>query len=175
MRSGEPRATRAHREVVLMSKSCIGCHQGAQKIFNMTESKYLEAIDRLWPKQKSVFPIRLYLPIIYAMTGIKVAVIEDMKQVLDICRRLIPPPVRETYRFLISPRRFDAGNGNVLRKEMLEAIRISKSRTATRLKQRRSYGQDDLARGGNDVIFRNARRVCRRNGAWFRGHFGRRG
>lgn len=32
-----------------------------------------------------------YLPIIYAITGIGVSKIKDIRKVLDICKRLIPP------------------------------------------------------------------------------------
>ncbi len=70
--------------------------RGAHKIYNMAEKKYLEALDKFGPGQEVGFPnTAYYLPIIYAMTGIKVAKLEDMKQVMDLCKRLIPPPVRE--------------------------------------------------------------------------------
>ena len=54
----------------------------------MAEKKYQETIEKYGPEQEVGFPnTAYYLPIIYAMTGIKVAKIEDMKQILDICRR----------------------------------------------------------------------------------------
>ena len=98
--------------------------RGAHKIFNMAEKKYQETIDKYGPEQEVGFPnTAYYLPIIYAMTGIKVAALKDMKQVFDICRRLIPPPVRENVPLPYLAPALDAGMATFFAEEMVEAIR----------------------------------------------------
>ena len=98
--------------------------RGAHKIFNMAEKKYQETIDKYGPEQEVGFPnTAYYLPIIYAMTGIKVATLKDMKQVFDICRRLIPPPVRENVPLPYLAPALDAGMATFFAEEMVEAIR----------------------------------------------------
>ena len=70
--------------------------RGAHKIYNKAEEKHSKALERFGPEQEVGFPnTAYYLPIIYAMTGIGVSKLEDMRRVLDICKRLIPPPVKE--------------------------------------------------------------------------------
>jgi acetyl-CoA synthase len=98
--------------------------RGAHKIYNMAEQKYREALEKFGPGQEVGFPnTAYYLPIIYAMTGIGVSKIEDMKRVLDICKRLIPPPVRENVPLPYLAPALDAGMATFFAEEMIEAIR----------------------------------------------------
>ncbi|MBA4418809.1 MAG: CO dehydrogenase/CO-methylating acetyl-CoA synthase complex subunit beta [Syntrophus sp. (in: bacteria)] len=129
--------------------------RGAHKIFLKAEEKYNEALEKFGPQQEVGFPnTAYYLPIIYAMTGIGVAKIEDMKRVLDICRRLIPPPVREHVALPYLAPALDAGMATFFAEEMIEAIRY--------LEEPDVYvanGEDPTEKtlwlgAANDVVFR---------------------
>ena len=97
--------------------------RGAQKIFDRTEASYKEALQKYGPNQEIGFPnTAYYLPIIYAMTGIPVATLEDCHKVLDLCRRLIPPAVRETTPLPYLAPTLDAGMATFFVEEIAEAI-----------------------------------------------------
>ncbi|MGD0659249.1 MAG: acetyl-CoA decarbonylase/synthase complex subunit alpha/beta [Syntrophorhabdales bacterium] len=97
--------------------------RGAQKIFDRTEASYKEALQKYGPKQEIGFPnTAYYLPIIYAMTGIPVATLEDCRKVFDLCRRLIPPAVRETTPLPYLAPTLDAGMATFFVEEIAEAI-----------------------------------------------------
>ena len=98
--------------------------RGAHKIYNKAEEKFKEALERFGPHQEVGFPnTAYYLPIIYAITGIGVEKIEDMRKVLDICQRLIPPPVRETSSLPYLAPALDAGMATFFAEEIIEAIK----------------------------------------------------
>ena len=70
--------------------------RGAHKIVERAEKKYQEALEKWGPDQEVGFPdTAYYLPVIYAMLGIPVQKIIEMKQVLERCRTLLPPLVKE--------------------------------------------------------------------------------
>ena len=98
--------------------------RGAQKIFDRAEATYKQATDKYGPDQEIGFPnTAYYLPIIYAMTGMPVARLSDCRKVFDLCRKLIPPPVREhTHLPYLAPA-LDAGMATFFVEEMAEAIR----------------------------------------------------
>ena len=97
--------------------------RGAQKIFDRTEASYKEALAKYGPKQEVGFPnTAYYLPIIYAMTGMPVATLEDCGKVFDLCRRLIPPAVRETTPLPYLAPTLDAGMATFFVEEVAEAI-----------------------------------------------------
>ena len=129
--------------------------RGAHKIFNMAEKKYQETIEKYGPEQEVGFPnTAYYLPIIYAMTGIKVANIEDMKQVLDICRRLIPPPVRENVPLPYLAPALDAGMATFFAEEMVEAIRYLEDPDCYAFNSEDPTDKTIWLGAANDVIFR---------------------
>jgi acetyl-CoA synthase len=98
--------------------------RGAHKILDAAETKYREALEKFGPNQEVGFPnTAYYLPIIYSMTGMGVAKIEDMRKVLDLCQKLVPPPVREhTHLPYLAPA-LDAGMATFFAEECIEAIR----------------------------------------------------
>jgi acetyl-CoA synthase len=101
--------------------------RGAQKIFDRTEASYKEALEKYGPAQEIGFPnTAYYLPIIYAMTGIPVATLEDCRKVFDLCRKLIPPAVRETTPLPYLAPTLDAGMATFFVEEIGEAIRYLK-------------------------------------------------
>jgi acetyl-CoA synthase len=129
--------------------------RGAHKIFNMAERKYQETIDKYGPEQEVGFPnTAYYLPIIYAMTGIKVAALKDMKQVFDICRRLIPPPVRENVPLPYLAPALDAGMATFFAEEMAEAIRYLENPDCYAVNSEDPTDKTIWLGAANDVIFR---------------------
>ena len=133
--------------------------RGAHKIFRKAEDAYKGALEKYGPEQAVAFPnTAYYLPIIYSMTGIGVAKLGDMEKVFDICRKLIPPPVREKVALPYLAPALDAGMATFFAEEMMEAVRY--------LEEPDSYlanSEDiDPTRNGkglwlgaaNDVIFR---------------------
>ncbi len=98
--------------------------RGAYKIIERAENKYKEAIGKWGPEQTIGFPnTAYYLPVIYAMLGIKVEKLADVKPVLERCRRLLPPPVREIHPLPYLAPALDAGMATFFAEEITEAIR----------------------------------------------------
>ena len=98
--------------------------RGAYKIIERAESKYQEALAKWGPGQEVGFPnTAYYLPIIYAMLGLKVEKLADMAPVLKRCRLLLPPPVREFHPLPYLAPALDAGMATLFAEEVLEAIR----------------------------------------------------
>jgi acetyl-CoA synthase len=98
--------------------------RGAHKIYQRAEEKIKEALEKYGPEHEVGFPnTAYYLPIIYAITGIGVSKLKDMRQILDICKRLIPPPVKEKTPLPYLAPALDAGMATFFAEEMIEAIR----------------------------------------------------
>jgi acetyl-CoA synthase len=98
--------------------------RGAYKIVERAESQYDAAVKK-WGKGQAIgFPNTAYfLPIIYAMLGIKVETLGDAAPVLARCRLLLPPPVRETHPLPYLAPALDAGMATLFAEEIIEAIR----------------------------------------------------
>jgi acetyl-CoA synthase len=128
--------------------------RGAHKIFLRAEENYTRALDVFGAKQEVGFPnTAYYLPIIYAMTGIPVACVEDMAKVLDLCRKLIPAPVRESTHLPYLAPALDAGMATFFAEEIIEAIRYLEH--PDRYAAGEEPGDEILWLGAaNDVIFR---------------------
>jgi len=102
---------------------CSAAIRGAQKIYERSEGLYKEALAKYGPEQEIGFPnTAYYLPIIYAMTGMPVAKLSEMQKVFDLCKKLIPPPVRETTPLPYLAPTLDAGMATFFVEEMAEAI-----------------------------------------------------
>ncbi len=98
--------------------------RGAHKIFDKVEAKYKEVLEKYGPNQEVGFPnTAYYLPIIYAMTGIGVSKLQDFDQILNLCRKLIPPPVREKTHLPYLAPTLDAGMATFFVEELYEAMR----------------------------------------------------
>lgn len=128
--------------------------RGAHKIVERAEKKYQEALDKWGPEQEVGFPdTAYYLPVIYAILGIPVKKMSDMKPVLDRCRALLPPPVKEKTALPYLAPALDAGMATFFAEEIIEAIRY--------LEDPNFYtNQEDILPdniwlgAANDVIFR---------------------
>jgi len=98
--------------------------RGAHKIFQQAETKFKEAVDRWGPKQEVGFPnTGYYLPVIYGILGIPVKTLGDMETVLDRCRTLLPPPVKENVHLPYLAPALDAGMATFFAEEIIEAIK----------------------------------------------------
>jgi len=129
--------------------------RGAHKIYNKAEEKFRDAMERFGPNQEVGFPnTAYYLPIIYAITGIGVERIEDMRKVLDICKKLIPPPVRKTSSLPYLAPALDAGMATFFAEEMIEAIRYLEAPDCYAANSEDSTENTIWLGAANDVIFR---------------------
>jgi acetyl-CoA synthase len=103
---------------------CSAAIRGAQKIFERSEGLYKETLAKHGPDKEIGFPnTAYYLPIIYAMTGMPVSKLADCEAVFELCRKLIPPPVKETTHLPYLGPTLDAGMATFFVEEIAEAIR----------------------------------------------------
>lgn len=128
--------------------------RGAHKIFNRAQESYTRALDTFGAKQEIGFPnTAYYLPIIYSIAGIAVSRLEDMAKVLDLCRKLIPAPVRESTHLPYLAPALDAGMATFFAEEIIEAIRYLEHPDCYGTGE--EPGDEVLWLGAaNDVIFR---------------------
>jgi acetyl-CoA synthase len=128
--------------------------RGAHKIVERAEKKYQEALEKWGPEQEVGFPdTAYYLPVIYAILGIPVKKMSDMKPVLDRCRTLLPPPVKEKTALPYLAPALDAGMATFFAEEVIEAIRYLEDPNF--YTKQEDILPDNLWLGAaNDVIFR---------------------
>ncbi|XCN71235.1 MAG: acetyl-CoA decarbonylase/synthase complex subunit alpha/beta [Candidatus Electrothrix aestuarii] len=102
---------------------CSAAIRGAQKIVDMAEASYEEALKKYGPEQEVAFPnTAYYLPIIYSMLGAKVEKLGDMKDIFQECRKLLPTIVTEDIWLPYLGPALDAGMATYFAEEMYEAI-----------------------------------------------------
>jgi acetyl-CoA synthase len=98
--------------------------RGAHKIIARAETKYNEVLEKYGPDQEVGFPnTGYYLPIILGILGIQVKTLGDMKQVLERCRVLLPPMVKEKNALPYLAPALDAGMATLFAEEIIEAIK----------------------------------------------------
>jgi acetyl-CoA synthase len=98
--------------------------RGAHKIVARAEKKYQEALEKWGPDQEVGFPnTGYYLPIIYGILGVPVKTLGDMKPILERCKALIPPLVKEKVWLPYLAPALDAGMATFFAEEIIEAIR----------------------------------------------------
>jgi acetyl-CoA synthase len=98
--------------------------RGAYKIIERAEREWRQSMEKWGANEPVGFPnTAYYLPIIYAMLGIKIVKLCDMQQVLERCRSLLPPPVREIHPLPYLAPALDAGMATLFAEELIEAIR----------------------------------------------------
>jgi acetyl-CoA synthase len=97
---------------------------GAHKIVDRAEKKWQQAMDKWGASEPVGFPnTAYYLPIIYGITGMKVAKLGDMEAVLKKCKALLPPPVKAEHHLPFLGPTLDAGMITFWAEEIIEAIR----------------------------------------------------
>jgi acetyl-CoA synthase len=98
--------------------------RGASKIIARAEEKWQQAMDKWGANEPVGFPnTAYYLPIIYGILGIKVEKLNDMQPVLERCKSLLPPPVKEKHPLPYLAPALDAGMATFFAEEIIEAIR----------------------------------------------------
>lgn len=103
---------------------CSAAVRGAQKIIDMAESSYEDAVKKFGEDKEVSFPNTAYfLPIIYSMLGAKVEKLGDMKDIFQECRSLMPPVVTEDIWLPYLAPALDAGMATFFAEEMYESIR----------------------------------------------------
>ena len=103
---------------------CSAAIRGAHKIVEGAEGKLEKAIAKHGENEKIGFPnTAYYLPIIYGILGMKVEKLSDAKAVLEKCRQLLPPQVREENWLPYLAPALDAGMATFFAEEITEAIR----------------------------------------------------
>ena len=84
--------------------------RGAHNIVGQAEEKWQQAMDKWGANEPVGFPnTAYYLPVIYGMLGIPVEKLGDMEQVLQKCKAILPPMVRETHPLPYLGPALDAG------------------------------------------------------------------
>jgi len=90
----------------------------------MAEEKYEGALKKWGTDQKIGFPnTTYYLPIIYGMLGIPVETLGDVRQILDKCKELVPPPVSDNVWLPYLAPALEAGMATFFAEEIIEAIK----------------------------------------------------
>jgi len=103
---------------------CSAAIRGAQKIIDMAESSYEDAVKKYGEDKEVSFPNTAYfLPIIYSMLGAKVEKLGDMKDIFLECRKLMPPVVTGDIWLPYLAPALDAGMATFFAEEMYESIR----------------------------------------------------
>jgi len=98
--------------------------RGAHKIVASAEAKFKESREKFGENHEVGFPnTGYYLPIIYGILGRKVEKIKDMEPVLQVCREILPPPVKEKNALPYLAPALDAGMATFFAEEIIEAIR----------------------------------------------------
>lgn len=133
---------------------CSAAIRGAQKIIDMAENSYEDAVKKYGEEKEVSFPNTAYfLPIIYSMLGAKVEKLGDMKDIFQECRKLMPAVVTEDIWLPYLAPALDAGMATFFAEEMYESIRYlndSNLYTATEDPTAESYWLG----AADDVIFR---------------------
>ena len=128
--------------------------RGAHKIVERAEKKYQEALVKWGPEQDVGFPdTAYYLPVIYAMLGIPVQKLKDIKPVLDRCRVLLPPLVKEKTALPYLAPALDSGMATFFAEEIIESIRYLEDPNFY-TKQEDILPDNIWLGAANDVIFR---------------------
>ncbi|UCG54295.1 MAG: CO dehydrogenase/CO-methylating acetyl-CoA synthase complex subunit beta [Dehalococcoidia bacterium] len=98
--------------------------RGAHTIIGRAEEKWRQAMEKWSANEPVGFPnTAYYLPIIYGILGIKIEKLGDMQQVLERCKTLLPPPVKEIHPLPYLAPALDAGMATLFAEELIEAIR----------------------------------------------------
>jgi acetyl-CoA synthase len=88
------------------------------------EGEYKKSLETFNADTKVGFPNTAYfLPVIYSLLGIKVEKLEDMKKVLDVVRKLLPPHIKGMNHLPYLGPLLDAGMAALFSFELREALR----------------------------------------------------
>ncbi|MFC1846729.1 acetyl-CoA decarbonylase/synthase complex subunit alpha/beta [Chloroflexota bacterium] len=102
--------------------------RGAYSIVGQAEKEWQEAMDKWGANEPVGFPnTAYYLPVIHGILGVKVEKLGDMEQVLQRCKTLLPPMVKEHHHLPYLAPALDSGMATFFAGEIIEAIRYLKT------------------------------------------------
>ncbi len=100
--------------------------KGAHRYVGEAESRLAVAMDAHGGGMRLEFPnTAFYLPLIYALTGIKVKTLEEAREPLRIARSLLPPVPTDRLWLPYLGDALDAGVATLIAQEIIEAIRYA--------------------------------------------------
>ncbi|MDR7543877.1 MAG: acetyl-CoA decarbonylase/synthase complex subunit alpha/beta [Armatimonadota bacterium] len=100
--------------------------RGAHKYVDEAEAKLAQALEAHGGSFKLEFPnTAFYLPLILALTGIKVKTLEDAREPLRIARSLLPPIPTDRLWLPYLGDALDAGVATLIAEEIIEAIKYA--------------------------------------------------
>jgi len=98
--------------------------RGAKKLVNQAEVSYNKALEKFGADQVVEFPNTGYfLPVTYGMTGIKVAKIGDIAEVLEKAKSLLPVDPAENVWLPYLGHALDAGMATLFADEIIEVLK----------------------------------------------------
>jgi len=98
--------------------------RGAHKIYERAKKSFNQALEKYGEDKKVEFPNTGYfLPVIYAMTGIRVSTVGDMKQVLERAKNLLPQVPDEHVWLPYLGSALDAGMATLFADEIIESLK----------------------------------------------------
>ncbi|MCX6640448.1 MAG: CO dehydrogenase/CO-methylating acetyl-CoA synthase complex subunit beta, partial [bacterium] len=102
--------------------------RGAHKIIKRAEEQLSQAITDLGPNAPLNLPdTAYYLPVINAMLGMKIKRIGEMPEVLQECRKLLPPIPSDHLWLPYLGQALDAGMVTLFAEEIIEALKYART------------------------------------------------
>ncbi|MFH1449128.1 MAG: acetyl-CoA decarbonylase/synthase complex subunit alpha/beta [bacterium] len=98
--------------------------RGAHKIVNLADQRLNEALEKFGNNKKVEFPnTAYYLPVIYAMLGVKVEKLADMISVLNKAKSLLFEVPSPAFHLPYLGHTLDAGMATLFAEEIIEALK----------------------------------------------------
>lgn len=98
--------------------------RGAHKYVEKAEQKLNKLMEEKGPEEKVAFPnTAYYLPLIYAILGLEVKNLKDVKEALQEAKHLLPPLVTEKLWLPYLGNALDAGIATLIAQEIIEVLK----------------------------------------------------
>jgi acetyl-CoA synthase len=128
--------------------------RGAHKLVARAEQELLQALEQKPPRTEVKFPnTAYYLPISYGMLGMKIEILEGLKELLQEATRLLPPIPGDDLWLPYLGHTLDAGMAALFADEIIEAIKYTQNPLPYLPEANPSDGRLWLG-AANDVIMR---------------------
>jgi acetyl-CoA synthase len=102
--------------------------RGAHRVVTRAEEEIARALDELGADKSIDLPdTAYYLPVIYAMLGLKVAKLGDMQEALQHARTLLPPEPTDELWLPYLGAALDAGMATLFAQELIEGLKYARN------------------------------------------------
>jgi acetyl-CoA synthase len=129
--------------------------RGAHKIVARAEDSLKQAMEGFGADKKVELPnTGYYLPVIYAMTGMKAEKLSDLLTVLDYCKKLLPPEPTDNIWLPYLGNALDAGMATLFADEIIEGIKYLKDPPPYVIAENCPESGDFYLGAADDVIMR---------------------